>query len=109
MKWDKIALVAGGLFAGTAGLKVFTSKDAKKVYTHITAAVLRAKDSVMTTVAEVRENVDDIVADAKQINEDRIEETLVDAEFAEDVCECCSEETTDTGDAESEALSAVEE
>ena len=40
-----------------------------RVYTHTTAAVLRAKDSVMETVTTVRENAEDIYADAKAINQ----------------------------------------
>ena len=40
---------------GTAGLKMLGSKDAKKVYAHTTAAVLRAKGCVMTAVTAVRE------------------------------------------------------
>ena len=56
---------------GTAGIKVLSSKDAKKVYTHTTAAVLRAKDSVMETVTTVREIAEDIYADAKAINQQR--------------------------------------
>ncbi len=71
MKWDKLACFAGGILFGTAGIKMLSSKDAKKAYTHTTAAVLRAKECVMTTVTNVRENADDILADAKQINEDR--------------------------------------
>ena len=71
MKWDKLACFAGGILFGTAGIKMLSSKDAKKAYTHTTAAVLRAKECVMTTVTNVRENADDILAGAKQINEDR--------------------------------------
>ena len=67
----KIAAFAGGVLFGTAGLKVLSSKDAKKVYTHTTAAALRAKECVMTTVTAIRENAGDILADAKQINEER--------------------------------------
>ena len=70
----KIAAFAGGVLFGTAGIKVLSSKDAKKVYTHTTAAVLRAKDSVMETVTTVRENAEDIYADAKAINEQRAQE-----------------------------------
>ena len=70
----KLGLFAAGLLFGTAGIKVLSSKDAKKVYTHTTAAVLRAKDSVMETVTTVRENAEDIYADAKAINEQRAEE-----------------------------------
>ena len=67
----KIAAFAVGVLFGTAGLKVLTSKDAKKVYTHTTAAALRAKECVMTTMTAIRENAGDILADAKQINEER--------------------------------------
>ena len=70
----KLGLFAAGVLFGTAGIKVLSSKDAKKVYTHTTAAVLRAKDSVMETVTTVRENAEDIYADAKAINEQRVEE-----------------------------------
>ena len=70
----KLGLFAAGLLFGTAGIKVLSSKDAKKVYTHTTAAVLRAKDSVMETLTTVRENAEDIYADAKAINEQRAQE-----------------------------------
>lgn len=69
-----LGLFAAGVLFGTAGIKMLSSKDAKKVYTHTTAAVLRAKDSVMETVTTVRENAEDIYADAKAINEQRAEE-----------------------------------
>ena len=70
----KFGLFAAGVLFGTAGIKMLSSKDAKKVYTHTTAAVLRAKDSVMETVTTVRENAEDIYADAKAINGQRVEE-----------------------------------
>ena len=70
----KFGLFAAGVLFGTAGIKVLSSKDAKKVYTHTTAAVLRAKDSVMETVTTVRENAEDIYADAKAINVRRTEQ-----------------------------------
>ena len=73
MNWNKFALFAGGVLFGTAGIKILGSKDAKKVYTQTTAAVLRAKDSVMTTYTTVKENAEDILADAKEINEKRAE------------------------------------
>lgn len=61
-------LFAAGVVFGTAGIKVLSSKDAKKLYTNCTAAVLRAKDCVMKTVSKVQENAEDIYAEAKQIN-----------------------------------------
>lgn len=83
----KFGLFAAGVLFGTAGIKVLSSKDAKKVYTHTTAAVLRAKDSVMETVTTVRENAEDIYADAKAINQQRAQQeadaVIVDASEAE--------------------------
>ena len=70
----KFGLFAAGVLFGTAGIKVLSSKDAKKVYTHTTTAVLRAKDSVMETVTTVRENAEDIYADAKAINQQRAQQ-----------------------------------
>lgn len=72
--WKKAALFFSGVLFGSAGIKLLTSKDAKMVYTHATAAVLRAKDSVMETVTQVQENCGDILADAKSINEARAAE-----------------------------------
>ena len=43
MNMTKWATFVGGVLFGTAGIKILSSKDAKKVYTHTTAAVLRAK------------------------------------------------------------------
>ena len=73
MTMKKIAMFAAGVLFDTAGLKVLGSKDACKVYAHTTAAALRAKDSVMTTVTALREGAEDIYADAKAINERRAE------------------------------------
>ena len=76
VKWDKVGLFAGGVLFGTAGLKILGSDDAKRVYTHTTAAVLRAKETVMTTATNLKENADDILEDAKIINEIRAEKKL---------------------------------
>ena len=69
-----VALFAGGVVFGSAGLKLLSSKDAKKAYTHATAAALRMKDSVMESVTSVQENAADILASAKEINEQRTQE-----------------------------------
>ena len=50
INWGKTGLFAAGVAFGTAGIKLLSSKDAKKLYTNCTAAVLRAKDCVMKTV-----------------------------------------------------------
>lgn len=81
----KIGLFAAGVLFGTAGLKILGSREAKKVYTGVTAAALRAKDCVMGAVTTVRENAEDIYADAKELNERRA------AELAEEVVEDTAE------------------
>ena len=83
-----LGLFAAGVLFGTAGLKILSSKEAKSVYAHTAAAVLRAKDCVMQAVTAVREGADDVYADAKAINDRRaaeaepevIEDTASDAE-----------------------------
>ena len=67
----KVSLFAAGVLFGTVGVKLLSSKDAKKIYAHTTAAALRAKESVMTTATAVRESADDIYAQAKAINDQR--------------------------------------
>lgn len=89
MNWTKLGIFASGVLFGTAGVKVLTSKDAKKAYTQTTAAVLRAKECVMTTATNMREGAEDILADAKVINEQRAEETA--AEVIEDASEKAAE------------------
>ena len=80
-----VSVFAGGVLFGSAGIKLLSSKDAKKVYSHTTAAVLRMKESVMDTVTTVQENAGDILAEAKDINEKRsaqAEETVEDTSAA---------------------------
>ncbi|MFR7789951.1 MAG: DUF6110 family protein [Angelakisella sp.] len=70
----KIGLFAAGVLFDTAGLKTLGCREAKKVYTGVTAAALRAKDCMMDAVTTVREN-------AGEQNERRA------AELAEEVVE----------------------
>lgn len=81
--WKKAAIFAGGVLFGTAGVKVLASKDAKKVYTNCTAAVLRAKESVLETTTKVQENAEDILAEAEAINARRKAEEAAEAEEAD--------------------------
>ena len=97
MKRDKLGLFAGGALFGSAGIEILTSKDAKKLYTQCTAAVLRMKDCVMNTVDTVRENADDILHAAKDINEQRAAEAEAAAAEIED---CAEEMAADAAPAE---------
>ena len=81
------ALFVGGVLFGSAGFKLLSSKDAKKAYTHATAAALRVKESVMETVTSVQENAADILASAKDINQARMAQE-------EEIMEDTSETTT---------------
>ena len=83
MDYDKccknLAVFVGGVLFGSFGLKLLSSRDAKKAYTHATAAALRMKESVMETVTTVQENAADIVASAKDLNAQRAEQEAPDA------------------------------
>ena len=85
--YTKLACFASGTLFGTFGLKLLSSRDAKKAYVHVAAAGLRMKDSVMGTVTCVQENAADILASARDLNEARAakeaEEAAVDLEGKE--------------------------
>lgn len=87
-------IFAAGVLFGTAGIKILASKDAKKLYTNCTAAILRAKSCVMKTATTIQENAEDIYAEAQQINEERAvaEEVVTDVEET-DVEEADAKET----------------
>lgn len=86
-------IFAAGILFGTAGIKVLASKDAKKVYTNCTAAVLRAKECIMKTATNIQENAEDIYAEAQQINEER---AVKEAEFYNEIEETENENISDT-------------
>ena len=86
---------AAGLLFGTAGIKLLSSKDAKKLYTNCTAAVLRAK--------ECQENAEDIYAEAQQINEDRAAKDAEEYTDVEDVETAAEAEEAETAAEENEA------
>ena len=96
INWKNPGLFAAGVLFGTAGIKALSSKDAKKLYTNCTAAVLRAKECVMKTVTTVQENATDIYEGAKEITEERAaaEEAFEDA--AEDETTTDFKEETET-------------
>lgn len=97
VNWKKVGIFASGVLFGTAGIKALSSKDAKNVYTNCTAAVLRAKDCVMKTATNIQENAEDILAEAKNINEERAAEMeeFTDADTAAETEEAEVSEETD--------------
>ena len=88
-----IAMIVYGALFGSAGLKLLASKDARKVYTHLTAAGLRCKQELMRTVDEVQAACADILADARQINAER--EAAEEAAYVEDASEPAQEEAAE--------------
>lgn len=86
--YKELALFVGGTLFGSAGIKLLTSQDAKKAYTHVTAAALRVKDAAMETVTRVQENASDILASAQDINAERqMQEEAVSIEDGPDEAE----------------------
>ncbi len=81
--YSKLALFVGGTLFGSVGIKLLSSKDAKKAYVHATAAGLRMKDYVMENVTTVQENAADILASAKDLNEARAQKEAKEAEEAQ--------------------------
>ena len=70
----KTGIFAAGVLFGTAGIKILSSKDAKKVYVSCAAAVLRGKECIMRTVSVIQENAEDIYEEALEVNEKRAAE-----------------------------------
>lgn len=85
MLTGKLAMFVFGTLFGSAGFKILASKDARKVYTHATAAALRCKKEVMRNVDEVQAACSDILADAKKINAER--EAAEEAAYIADAAE----------------------
>lgn len=100
-KLKKLGLFAGGVLFGTAGVKILGSEDAKKFYVNCVAAGLRARDCVMTTATNIQENAEDILAEAKQINEARGYESFGEEENFDETAE-----TSETNEAAPEAETA---
>lgn len=82
MLTGKIAIFVYGALFGSAGLRILASRDARKVYTHLTAAGLRCKQELMRNVDQVQAVCSDILADAKKINAER--EAAESVAFVED-------------------------
>ena len=80
----KTGIFAAGVLFGTAGIKILSSREAKKVYTNCTVAALRAKECIMNTASTIQENAEDIYAEAQQMNEERAAEEEEAVETAEE-------------------------
>lgn len=79
----KIGLAATAVALGTAGVLILTSDDAKKVYTRVTAAALRAKDAMKDAASDVARSCSEILDDAVAYNEERAAAREAEAEDLE--------------------------
>ena len=64
---DKSWILAAGVVIGTAGLKLLTSKEAKKAYVHMAAAGLEVRDYLCDMSGAFRAKVNDIYRKAKEL------------------------------------------
>ncbi|MCC0632537.1 DUF6110 family protein [Clostridioides sp. ZZV15-6388] len=69
LKMKKTGIFLGGVLLGTVGVKILSSDCVKKSCTKATAGALKVKDSVLETTTKIQENMEDILAEAKEINE----------------------------------------
>ncbi len=67
--FGKLNCFLGGLLVGTAGVKALSTNEARTVYVHTAAAGLRAKDCALATATKLREEAEDVLEDAKRLNE----------------------------------------
>lgn len=65
----KSALFFGGVVVGGVSKKVVMCPCVKKTAVHLTAGVLKVKDDILNLVSKVQENVEDVIAEAKEVNE----------------------------------------
>lgn len=75
----KLKPFVGGLFVGSVGLKALTSKDAKKIYSNVIAKGYEVRDYIESTVDDVKQQSDDVLADAKTIYETNKKEEELDS------------------------------
>ncbi len=69
----KLGCFVCGLVTGSLGLKALLSAPSKKACVEVAALGLRLKDNVLTIVDDVQANVDDVIAEAKVVNQEKKE------------------------------------
>lgn len=79
-KWNKAGIFVGGMLFATKGIEILKSKQAHDFCVDATALGLRLRDEAMKAVTAVREECEDVVAEAiirNKVNELRTEEPEV--------------------------------
>ena len=84
-KWSHVGIFAGGILFATKGVELLRSRESRDVFVKATALGVRNRDDVMKCVTSIREECEDIYADALELNEKKEEETA--AQTAKEVIE----------------------
>ena len=87
-----VATFLGGVVFGSAGFKALSSREAKHAYAGAAATGLRVKDYVMNTVEKIQASADDVLAEAKVINEKK---DMEEANACESVSGCTQEDASE--------------
>lgn len=82
-KRDHLLIFAGGLVTGLVGLKIAKNKKTRSAVVKTVAKGMMAKDCVMEEYTNIREEAEDICAEAREIAGAKSEEAEVCTESAE--------------------------
>lgn len=94
-KWNHTGIFVGGMLFATKGIELLKTKQAHKFFVDTVSLGLRAKDDIMKNVTAVREEAEDIVAEAMVRN--KINEiTAAEPELIEDKSEKAVKKTKST-------------
>lgn len=75
--FKKSGLFLGGAFFATKGVKILTSKEAKKCYSKALSATFKLKDEVDTVLSKAKQHTEDVYNDAKaKYKKDKKEQEL---------------------------------
>ena len=88
-KWSHVGIFAGGILFATKGVELLRSREARDVFVKATALGVKNRDDVMKCVTSIREECEDIYADALELNKKKEEEAA--AQAAKEVIEDKSE------------------
>lgn len=72
-----IACFVAGALSSTKGVEILKNEKTRELAVKATAAALRGKDCVMDAVTSIQENAEDILAEARMLNEETEDEIVV--------------------------------
>lgn len=91
-KWNHAGIFVGGMLFATKGIELLKTKQAHKLFVDVASLGLKAREEVMKNVTAVREEAEDIVAEA--VIRNKINEiTKAEPEVIEDKSEKAAKKT----------------